>query len=108
MHIPFAPCLYKTTHPTHHMKTSPPSQQSVAIDMRSPNSATKGNEDNIKSSAKISTEGVSSDVPTHDFEIVADKWQGTTADKHDMLMLGRSQVLRVIILKPFPPECSID
>ncbi|KAL9013965.1 MAG: hypothetical protein Q9173_001363 [Seirophora scorigena] len=25
---------------------------------------------------------------------VADKWQGTVADKHDMVMLGRSQVLR--------------
>lgn len=71
--------------------------------MRSPDSATKGDEDNTKSSAKISTEGVSNDVPTHDDEIVADKWQGTTADKHDMLMLGRSQVLRVTTLKPFSP-----
>ena len=76
--------------------------------MRSPDSATNGNEDYKKSTAKISTEGVSSDVPTHDFEIVADKWQGTTADKHDMLMLGRSQVLRVTILKPSRPKCSID
>ena len=71
--------------------------------MHSPDSATKGNEDYIKPTTKISTEGVSSDVPTHDFEIVADKWQGTTADKHDMLMLGRSQVLRVTILKPSSP-----
>lgn len=30
---------------------------------------------------------------------VADKWQGTVADKHDMVMLGRSQVLRVSHLK---------
>ena len=71
--------------------------------MRSPDSAPEGNEDYIKSTAKISNEGVPSDVPSHDFEIVADKWRGTTADKHDMLMLGRSQVLRVTILKPSSP-----
>ena len=71
--------------------------------MRSLNSAPESNENYIKSTAEISSEAVSSDVPTHDFEIVADKWQGTTADKHDMLMLGRSQVLRVTILKPSSP-----
>lgn len=38
----------------------------------------------------------SDDVQLEDFNAtVADKWQGTVADKHDMVMLGRSQVLRV-------------
>ncbi|CAO1603595.1 hypothetical protein XANCAGTX0491_007177 [Xanthoria calcicola] len=37
----------------------------------------------------------SDDVQLEDFNAtVADKWQGTLADKHDMVMLGRSQVLR--------------
>lgn len=30
-----------------------------------------------------------------DDELVADKYQGTSADRHDMRMLGRIQVLRV-------------
>ncbi|KAL8691202.1 MAG: hypothetical protein Q9224_004231 [Gallowayella concinna] len=37
----------------------------------------------------------SDDVPMDEFTAtVADKWQGTTADKNNMIMLGRSQVLR--------------
>ncbi|KAL8789180.1 MAG: hypothetical protein Q9213_001287 [Squamulea squamosa] len=37
----------------------------------------------------------SDDVQLADFTAtVADKWQGTAADKHDMVILGRSQVLR--------------
>ncbi|KAI4246071.1 MAG: hypothetical protein L6R42_010018, partial [Xanthoria sp. 1 TBL-2021] len=40
-------------------------------------------------------EHFSDDVQLEDFTAtVADKWQGTVADKHDMVMLGRSQVLR--------------
>ena len=31
----------------------------------------------------------------HGDEVVADKYQGTDADRHDMRMLGRIQVLRV-------------
>lgn len=43
-------------------------------------------------------EHFSDDVQLEDFTAtVADKWQGTVADKHDMVMLGRSQVLRVSI-----------
>lgn len=43
-------------------------------------------------------EQYSDDVQLQDFAAtVAPKWQGTLADKHDMVMLGRSQVLRVSI-----------
>lgn len=43
------------------------------------------------------------DVEMHNFTAtVADKWQGTLADKRDMVMLGRSQVLRVRIHPSFP------
>lgn len=38
----------------------------------------------------------SDDVHVEDFAAtVADKWRGTAADKHDMAVLGRAQVLRV-------------
>lgn len=44
----------------------------------------------------LSGENSSDDVPMDVFHTtVKDKWQGTAADKHDMIMLGRSQVLRV-------------
>lgn len=34
-------------------------------------------------------------VEVHEDELVEDKYQGTAADRHDMRMLGRIQVLRV-------------
>ncbi|KAL8818351.1 MAG: hypothetical protein Q9223_003002 [Gallowayella weberi] len=49
----------------------------------------------IQASALPKGEQSSDDVQLDDFTAtVADKWQGTTADKYDMVMLGRSQVLR--------------
>ncbi|KAL8728263.1 MAG: hypothetical protein Q9166_005503 [cf. Caloplaca sp. 2 TL-2023] len=49
----------------------------------------------IQTTAFPKGEQSSDDVQLHYFTAtVADKWQGTTADKHDMVMLGRSQVLR--------------
>lgn len=34
-------------------------------------------------------------VEMHDYKTVADKYMGTSSDKHNMMILGRSQVLRV-------------
>lgn len=48
----------------------------------------------------------SEDIPMDDFATVAVKWQGTSADKQDMMMLGRSQVLRVRIHNSMHPYKS--
>ena len=52
---------------------------------------------------KFGTENSSSDIPMQDVhgdvEIVEDKWQGNASDRHDMLVLGRAQVLRVRVLR---------
>ncbi|KAL8748751.1 MAG: hypothetical protein Q9184_007108 [Pyrenodesmia sp. 2 TL-2023] len=49
----------------------------------------------VQTTAITKGEQASDDVEMHDFTAtVADKWQGTLADKRDMVMLGRSQVLR--------------
>ena len=65
----------------------------------------KGN-DGFVEATKFGTENSSSDIPMQgvhgDVEIVADKWQGNASDRHDMLVLGRSQVLRVRALKLAP------
>lgn len=55
-----------------------------------------GDKDGYVQSTTIAGEHSSDDVQLDDFSAtVAAKWQGTSADKHDMVMLGRSQVLRV-------------
>ena len=44
----------------------------------------------------------------HGEEVVADKYQGTDADRHDMRMLGRMQVLRVSrARKPMPMTITL-
>ncbi len=56
----------------------------------------KGDKDGYVQSTAVAGEQFSDDVQLDEFTAtVADKWQGTSADKHDMLMLGRTQVLRV-------------
>jgi len=56
----------------------------------------KGDKDGYVQSTAVAGEHFSDDVQLDEFTAtVADKWQGTSADKHDMLMLGRTQVLRV-------------
>ena len=67
----------------------------------------KGN-DGFVETTKFGTENSSSDIPMQDVhgdvEIVADKWQGNASDKHDMLVLGRIQVLRVRALALAPAQ----
>ena len=47
----------------------------------------------------ISSEGMSSDVELQVVEKpISEKWMGTEADRNDMRMLGRVQVLRVSLL----------
>ena len=54
-------------------------------------------EDGCAQSDSFKEEQSSDDVQMENFAAtVADKWRGTVADKHDMMMLGRAQVLRVI------------
>ncbi|KAL8887480.1 MAG: hypothetical protein Q9215_004955 [Flavoplaca cf. flavocitrina] len=49
----------------------------------------------VHTTTLVKGEQYSDDVQLQDFAAtVAPKWQGTLADKHDMIMLGRSQVLR--------------
>ena len=44
----------------------------------------------------------------HGEEVVADKYQGTDADRHDMRMLGRIQVLRVSrASRPWPMTTAL-
>ena len=54
----------------------------------------KGNDGAIHTT-DIGNEQFPSALHDHGFEVVAEKYLGTTADKQDMMMLGRSQVLRV-------------
>ncbi|KAI4237844.1 MAG: hypothetical protein LQ349_001539 [Xanthoria aureola] len=55
----------------------------------------KGSNGYVQTTALPKGMHFSDDVQLEDFNAtVADKWQGTLADKHDMVMLGRSQVLR--------------
>ena len=53
----------------------------------------------VVAATKFDMEKSSSDIVVqgshNDIEVVADKWQGNASDRHDMLMLGRAQVLRV-------------
>lgn len=44
---------------------------------------------------KLGTQPEWNTVEVTEDEVVADKYQGTGADRHDMRMLGRVQVLRV-------------
>ena len=69
--------------------------------------------DGFMHNASFKEEQSSDDVQMEDFAAtVADKWRGTAADKHDMMMLGRAQVLRVrthqVPLQAFRPtgNCS--
>lgn len=56
----------------------------------------KSDKDDYVHSTTVTGEQFSDDVQLDEFTAtVADKWQGTSADKHDMVMLGRTQVLRV-------------
>ena len=58
----------------------------------------KSNNGYVKTTALPKGEQYSDEIQLEDFHAtVADKWQGTLADKHDMVMLGRAQVLRVSI-----------
>lgn len=67
----------------------------------------KGN-DGFVETTKFGTENSSSDIPMQDVhgdvELVADKWRGNASDKHDMLVLGRIQVLRVRALALAPAQ----
>ena len=49
----------------------------------------------IHTEAKLGAEPEWDAPVVHGDEVVADKYQGTDADRHDMRMLGRVQVLRV-------------
>lgn len=52
--------------------------------------------DGLARSTSSKEDQSSDDVHVEDFAAtVADKWRGTAADKHDMAVLGRAQVLRV-------------
>lgn len=56
----------------------------------------KDDKDEYGHSTTVTGEQFSDDVQLDDFAAtVAGKWQGTSADKHDMVVLGRTQVLRV-------------
>lgn len=52
---------------------------------------------------KLGTEPEWSAVEVSPDELVDSKYQGTAADRQDMKMLGRVQVLRVTL--PFPRVC---
>ncbi|KAI4090303.1 MAG: hypothetical protein LQ344_004851 [Seirophora lacunosa] len=55
----------------------------------------KSNQGYVQTAALRKGDQSSEDGQLDEFtSTVADKWQGTVADKHDMVMLGRSQVLR--------------
>lgn len=46
-------------------------------------------------SKQVGSDSYSAEMQMHDMALVAEKWKGTETDRHDMRMLGRSQVLRV-------------
>ena len=55
---------------------------------------TKGDDGFVKT-IPVGHEQYTNDIPMHDYKTVADKYMGTVTDKHDMMVLGRAQVLRV-------------
>jgi len=66
----------------------------------------KDDKDGYVQSTAVAGEQFSDNVQLDDFTAtVANKWQGSSADKHDMVVLGRTQVLRVSSYDiPFPGE----